>query len=472
MSDPQPQWPAAARTSDEILDPGARGMDYFTNFIPAYREWTGDAPDLGRDIHDVYDKLRGIQFAKFHADAARLSTSHGKLVDSALNLATATGSLGGFWAGEAAEAAQRYCGSFGQHAQAVADGVHAAGQVITSAVRAIESAVRQRAQGVLSLDATDIGGVPVAGVRQLVDIAKHQASDDVLRSVAAWPAFQQVDWGDTDCGGTLSQNVKNLAAQDAAKWLNGTFVPHFDQRKQSFDSITKSTHDSVSQSFAALNQGLTRINANPFAGLNQDIQVTSVAAGGAARPAATSPPPAAAPPPAVVAPPAVAPPAAAPEPVGATDPFAMQATTLSAAPDAGLGGGVATGGSLDGGNGNGDVAGAVLDGGQAVASHMVAAHHHDLFGGVVTPPGHAGVAGTDVTPMGQPGDAGLASAPDSALNQGGAAGMPMMGGMGGGAGQGDQQRAVQHQWRTFGQLFDDAGDDSIGRFSGTLDDGR
>ncbi|HKN96978.1 MAG TPA: hypothetical protein VJX10_07680, partial [Pseudonocardiaceae bacterium] len=96
-------------------------------------------------------------------------------------------------------------------------------------------------------------------------------------------------------------------------------------------------------------------------------------------------------------------------------------------------------------------------------------------GGPVTPPGHAGVAGTDVTPIGQPGGAGLASAPDGALDQGGAAGLPMMpmGGMGATGQGGDQQRGGQHQWRTFGHLFDDAtGDDTIGHFSGTLDDGR
>jgi hypothetical protein len=42
--------------------------------------------------------------------------------------------------------------------------------------------------------------------------------------------------------------------------------------------------------------------------------------------------------------------------------------------------------------------------------------------------------------------------------------------MGGGGQGGDQQRG-SNQWRTQGRLFED-GDESLGRFSGTLDDGR
>jgi hypothetical protein len=126
----------------------------------------------------------------------------------------------------------------------------------------------------------------------------------------------------------------------------------------------------------------------------------------------------------------------------------------------------------------GNAVGGAVGGSHAAAAFFGPQHDtHDMFGGAPVP-GHAGVAGTDVTPMGQPGGAGLAAAPDSAPDQGQQGqpsqlgGMPMMGGMGGGGGQGggDQQRGP-NPWRTQGQLFDDA-DDVVGRFSGTLDDGR
>jgi uncharacterized protein YukE len=481
---------AGVRTSDELLEPGSHGLSYFQLFIPPYRDWTGSAPDLDKDIRDVYDNLRGINFAHFRADATQLSTSHGKLSDSALNVANATGSLGGFWQGTAAEAAQQFCGSFVRDARTATDGVDAASQVITTAMKAIETAVLQRAQGVLPLYATDVGGVPADGVQQLIDIARNKASDDELRSVATWPAFQHVDWGDTDCDGNLSQNVRNLAGTDATTWLNTTFVTNFDQKKQSFDSITRSTHDAVGHLFDTMNQGLGKINANPFTKLNDGTLAAGSGGGAAATPAPAAAPTSQGhpddasgqPTPAVPTRPPV--PVAsrhvpAAQPVAVTDPSTsaptpdLQATTLAAAMP--LGGGAAAGGGLD--PTGGAVAGGVLDGGQAVASHVVAAHHpaHDVLGGVVNPPGQPGVAGTNVTPMGQPGDAGLASAPDSALNGGdpsGSGGMPMMGGMGMGGGQGgDQQRSVHHQWRTFGHLFDDAtGDDTIGGFSGTLDD--
>jgi hypothetical protein len=552
---------AGARTSDDLLKPGSRGLSYFQYFGPAYRDWTGSGPDQQHDIVDVYQNLHGIQLAHFRADAAQLSTSHGKLSDSALALSSATNSLGGFWQGSAAQAAQRYCGSFVHDARTATDGTSAASKVITSSMKAIETAVLQRAQGVLPLFATDVGGVPPEGVRSLIDIARNKASDDDLRAVASWQMFTNVDWGDTDCHGNLSKNVKNLAAGDAANWLNNTFVPNFDQKKQSFDSVTKSTHDTVGQSFDAMNQALGKINADPFGDLSKGIQVGGSGAGtaigggsgagtavgggsggggstggsgggggtvsGGGAPAGggpggtvSTPPltPAAAPTPAPAAAATTpdsftAPPGDSPVTQGAvtdgaaqsasypvdpsqpggftapipstSDPTTLAAATSAGSPDAGLGGGVATGGAIGGalgfgGGGGGDVAGAVLDGGQA-AANIPAAHHaaHDAFGGGVPPvQSGAGLAGTNVTPIGQPGGAGLASAPDGALNQGdqggGGGGMPMMGMGGMGAGQGgDQQRGGNHQWRTFGHLFDDAtGDDTIGRFTGTLDDGR
>jgi hypothetical protein len=45
------------------------------------------------------------------------------------------------------------------------------------------------------------------------------------------------------------------------------------------------------------------------------------------------------------------------------------------------------------------------------------------------------------------------------------------GGMGGG-GQGGDQQHKPSQWRTFGKLFEDGAEEALGRFSGTLDEGR
>lgn len=271
---------SGAATSDEILEPGSRGMYYFQYFIPPYKNWTGNAPDLDKDIRNVYDNLRGIQFAKFRADATQLSTSHGKLSDITLNLSTDTNSLGGFWQGPAAQAAQQYCGTFVQNGTTVTDGTSAASQVIDDSMKAIETAVLQRAQSVLKLYADDIGGFTPENIQMIIDAAKMNADDDELKSMSKWNVFSNVDWGDTKCGGGLTQNVKNLAAMDASNWLNQTFVPNFDSKKQSFDSITKSTHDTVSQSFDSMNQGLGKIAANPFSDLSKGIQVPSAGASG------------------------------------------------------------------------------------------------------------------------------------------------------------------------------------------------
>jgi hypothetical protein len=171
---------------------------------------------------------------------------------------------------------------------------------------------------------------------------------------------------------------------------------------------------------------------------------------------------------------------------GFTDPSAMpQSTMPTSAGDAGafVGGGTDNSGFAQGfsdpSSSFGNALGGAVGGGHAAAAFF-GPHHDtgDLLGGAAVP-GHPGVAGTDVTPMGQPGDAGLAAAPDSTADHGQqgqpsqlGGGMPMMGGMGGGGGgQGGDQQRGPNQWRTQGQLFDDS-DDVVGRFSGTLDDGR
>jgi hypothetical protein len=266
---------SGAATSDDILQPGSRGMHFFEYFIPPYKSWTGSGPDLTNDIEKVYDNLRGINFAKFRADATQLTMSHGKLTDITMNLSTDTNSLGGFWQGAAAQAAQQYCGTFIQNAQTVTDGTTAASQVISDSMKAIETAVLQRAQAVLKMYATDIGGFSPNDIMQIIDAAKNQAGDDELRGMAKWNVFSNVDWGDTNCNGDLSQNVKNLVAMDATNWLNNTFVPTFNQKKQSFDTITKSTHDTVGQSFDSMNQALGKINPNPFSDLSKGIVVPS-----------------------------------------------------------------------------------------------------------------------------------------------------------------------------------------------------
>src|SRR5262249_46030397 len=157
-------------------DPGAHGMEFFQYFIPCMKAWTGNAPDLAKDIQAVYDNLRGIQLAKFRTDASQLSTSYGKLTDITQNLSSQTKSLDTFWKGSAAQAAQQYCGTFLQNAGTATQGTTTASQVIDQSMQSIETAVLQRAQGVLKLWADQIGGFSPEDIQQIIQCAKGQAS--------------------------------------------------------------------------------------------------------------------------------------------------------------------------------------------------------------------------------------------------------------------------------------------------------
>lgn len=185
--------------------------------------------------------------------------------------------------------------------------------------------------------------------------------------------------------------------------------------------------------------------------------------------------------------PAAAPaPGGAPDltPVGAVSPTAatptmdVQPTQLTSAQ---VGGGIGAVGDASSQSGIGAALGGAVGGSQAAGQFTPPVHQGDPgpFVGQ-SGPGHPGLAGTNVTPLGQPGDAGLASAPPGALDHHEQGGMPMsgsgmgMGGMGGAQAGAEHHHKVPGQWRTHGRLFDDDRDDeSIGRFSGRLlDDGR
>src|SRR5205823_9069079 len=124
-----------AATSDEILDPGSRGMYFFRYFIPEYQKWTGSAPNLQSDIEARYDELRGINFGKFRTDASDLDAAHGKLSDITLDLNSDTDSLGGFWQGSAAQAASAYCRTFMQNGKTVLAGTSTASPLSTDQLR-------------------------------------------------------------------------------------------------------------------------------------------------------------------------------------------------------------------------------------------------------------------------------------------------------------------------------------------------
>ncbi|WP_035290622.1 WXG100 family type VII secretion target [Actinokineospora spheciospongiae] len=266
---------AGVGTSDEILEPGSRGMGFFALFLPPYRDWRCGGPDLHTDFENVYDELKSINFGRFRADAATMGQVHGELTEVTLDLSTAAGDLRGVWSGPAADAADAYGRAFVGHGREVADSAGTASTLVTEGVAHIETAVLHRAQTVFGLWADTVDGLTPQDTSRVIRAARQQADRDELRDMRGWPMFGGLDddlfsW----IGWALWGNrVREIMAQAAQGWLDGTFVALFDQKKRTFDEICASTRESVSEGWAAVVEGLNAVPADPFADLAGGIEV-------------------------------------------------------------------------------------------------------------------------------------------------------------------------------------------------------
>ena len=263
-------------TSDELLDPGARGLRYFELFGPAFREWTGSGPDQVSDVHTVYDELRGIAFTKLRADAETLGGVHGDLTDITLDLSTELGSLRSMWHGQAAEAADAYARSFVGDGRSVLDELDEVATLIAERTQLVETAVLTRAQKVLDLGADDVQGVLPEQVAALIAIARKNLDHEQLwsgRDIApltplnAMPgmADRNAWWWNTDL-------VTDSYAQVATQWLNEVFVADFTARYTLFTEVCGATKEDAAELWSQLVDGVNEMAEQPFGNLDGGMQ--------------------------------------------------------------------------------------------------------------------------------------------------------------------------------------------------------
>lgn len=278
----------AVGTSDELLDDGKHGLEFFAKFLPIYSDWTGGGPDYEGEIVEEFDQLREIDFGAFREDARRLEGVHGVLLDQTDTMNQAFQSAKQTWKGQAADSAGAKVGTFTGGGTTLANETEALGGAITPAVDGIQQAVREYSKFVLDLgkdlkcadkspeeakdevrkargdlQMSDLGDVGIDDVFSGAwAIVKNAAIGFILGGPIGGALGQLV--GAADAAGEIRQGI----IDDAKKWLDTAFTPEFDTKHNEFKQQSTGTQDTVQQAYDQLLQK-TELTDDPFAGLNE-----------------------------------------------------------------------------------------------------------------------------------------------------------------------------------------------------------
>ncbi|PRW63164.1 hypothetical protein [Actinopolyspora mortivallis] len=284
--------------SDQLLDDGKLGLEYYAEFLPHFRDWTGNGPDFEGEIRSRYDELRGVDFAAFREDAERLEKVHSALLDQGSSMKNEFSSLRQTWKGEAAEAAAGQVNAYTSSASVVVSEIESTAGAITPVMDGIQKAVREYAKFVLDVgeDLTCAGKSPAEtadeirkarGDLRMEDLA-DVGVDDVFSG--GWEYLKHAAVG-AILGGPFGiigsvagakeavESIRQGIVDDARKWLDSSFVPEFRSKLTQFDQQTSNTVSAVEQCYQRLLEA-AKVSEDPFRGVLEGSDGSSGARGG------------------------------------------------------------------------------------------------------------------------------------------------------------------------------------------------
>lgn len=253
--------------SDDILDVGEPGLDFFARFAPLYSRWTGRTIDVEADVAAPYRSVAGIDLAALREDAVHYRAAAEALEAVREQLAGDLGHLAARWTGVAAEAAVGHVAGVLDAVGSVAHQVAALAGVAGDLADAVAQQVRSRAEVVLVLagDADQCGGFSHALVQRLVDVATappemaERAADALARDV------RSAVGNPGPVESLVTAAVAERAAASAAL-LDGCFVPAFEARLAQFrDEALTGVEDDLAGLWADVAASV--VDGDPFAGL-------------------------------------------------------------------------------------------------------------------------------------------------------------------------------------------------------------
>ncbi|MEV0705428.1 hypothetical protein AB0I53_47000 [Saccharopolyspora sp. NPDC050389] len=274
-------------TSDELLDDGKMGLDFFEKFLPLYKDWAGKGADFQGDVVEEYDQLREIDFGAFREDAERLGGVQQALLDQNDSMGQSFQGAKQTWQGSAADAAEAKVGKYSMAGTTVTNETENMAGAITPAVDGIQQTVREYAKFVLELgkeikcagkdpDDTKDEIRKARGDIGLEDL-KDIGIDDIFSG--AWSIIKDQAIGiilGGPIGGMIGQffgakdacdEIRQGLIDDAKKWLDESFKPEMEQKYQGFKDQSKATQDAVQAAYDQMMQA-SKVSDDPFKGLD------------------------------------------------------------------------------------------------------------------------------------------------------------------------------------------------------------
>ncbi|MFI2562085.1 hypothetical protein, partial [Nocardia farcinica] len=227
---------------DRMLDDGATGLQYFAQLHGRYTEAFGHEPSHSLDrIYALYDEQRGMDLDKLAATAGALATTLGEVDEQWDTQKALSERLPTVWQGQAAEAAQYM---FGQQVTMADDDrakARAALDAMTTAIPALRTAVRAKADHVKKLvnGQVEVGSLTVDDLDMLIACAAggvgraltHDLSDLLSKAAGNVLNYYVGGFGLSYLGGRVV----------ASRILERVFKPHFDARLQNYVDMCKLT---------------------------------------------------------------------------------------------------------------------------------------------------------------------------------------------------------------------------------------
>jgi hypothetical protein len=277
-----------AKTSDELLDAGKVGLEFFEKFLPLLKEWAGQAPDFKGEICRQYDDLREIDFGAFREDAGRLEEVHKALLEQNDSMNRAFQDAKSTWKGSAADAAGSKVGAYTGGGTTVINEIEKLGGAITPAMDGIEQSVRQYAEFVLGFGASiecagkspeetkdeirkakgdiqpqDLGDVGLDDVFSGALSAMVGTAKAYICSLGALGPLAGIFGAKDAC-----DKIKQGLIDDAKKWLDGSFKPEIQAKVNEFKQQSTTAANQIQKAYDQLLQA-GKVSDDPFKAMGE-----------------------------------------------------------------------------------------------------------------------------------------------------------------------------------------------------------